>query len=123
MCNDRRDSGRLSDEDRSAFGSLVGAAVARLHSKPFSIAAADCHAHWTVFASVCDNLVAVCRQYRDPGQVDARCGSGALTEQGLGVDVADLRWLTPRAWTTLPRAFTCASDAAAAAAVTPPPPP
>ncbi|MFN7211990.1 MAG: hypothetical protein ACK5US_03495 [Lysobacteraceae bacterium] len=93
------------DTYRDAFNRLDGEAVARLYAIPSGIASDTGYEHWTAFDPIRDNMVALCRLYRDHGFVQARFEPGTFIAQGVQYAVADLHWHIARAGDSPPWVF------------------
>jgi Domain of unknown function (DUF4440) len=81
---------------RDAFNSLDGDAIARLYAVPSGIASDSGYTHWPTFESVRDNMVALCKLYRDNGYASAHFMPQAFLPQGNDFAVADLTWTIQR---------------------------
>ncbi len=77
---------------RDAFNALDGEAVARLYAVPSGIASDTGYEHWPAYEPIRDNMVALCKLYRDNGYLEARVEPERCIEQGERYAVADLRW-------------------------------
>jgi len=81
---------------RDAFNRLDGDAVAGLYAVPSGIASNTGYTHWPTFESIRENMVALCKSYRDHGYVGAQFGEGRFLPQGADFAIADLSWTIDR---------------------------
>ncbi len=88
-----------------AFNALDGEAVARLYALPSAIVDAQSHTHWPTFEPIRDNMVALCRLYRDDGFVRTQFEPTAFIAQGERFAVADVRWTIERGGGRAPSVF------------------
>ena len=88
-----------------AFNALDGEAVARLYALPSAIVDAQSHTHWPTFEPIRDNMVALCRLYRDDGFVRTHFEPTAFIAQGAHFAVADVRWTIELDGARAPRIF------------------
>lgn len=77
---------------RDAFNALDGHAVAELYAEPSGIAQDAIYTHWNDRASVAENMVALCKLYRDRGFLHAAFEPGQFIDQGTHHAVADVHW-------------------------------
>ena len=77
---------------RDAFNARDGEAVARLYAIPSGMASDSGYTHWSAYEPIRDNMVALCRLYRESGFVKASFEHGQFNEQGPQYAVADIRW-------------------------------
>jgi hypothetical protein len=54
------------------------------------------YTHWSAYEPIRDNMVALCRLYRENGFVEASFEHGQFIEQGPQYAVADIRWIIAR---------------------------
>jgi ketosteroid isomerase-like protein len=81
---------------RNAFNALDGEAVARLYAVPSGIASDTGYEHWPAYEPIRDNMVALCKLYKDNGYVHATFEPEAFLQQGEQYAMADLRWRIER---------------------------
>ncbi len=77
---------------RDAFNALDGQAVAALYAEPSGIAQDAIYTHWNSRESVTQNMVALCKLYREKGFIQAEFEPGQFIEQGTHHAVADIHW-------------------------------
>ncbi len=82
---------------RNAFNALDGDAIARLYAVPSGIASDTGYEHWPAYEPIRNNMVALCRLYKDNGYVHANFEPTSFLAQGGQYAVADLRWTIERA--------------------------
>ena len=80
------------EQYRDAFDRLDGEAVARLFAVPSGIASDSHYTHWPGFEPIRENMVALCRQYRQNGYASAAFTPVAFLAQGEHFCVADISW-------------------------------
>jgi hypothetical protein len=90
---------------RRAFNALDGDLIARLYAVPSGIASDGGYEHWPSFESIRENMVALCKLYRENGYVEATFEPGAFIEQSERFAVADVRWSIERTEAQLPLRF------------------
>lgn len=81
---------------REAFNRLDGEAVARLYAVPSGIVSDRGYTHWPSFEPIAENMVALCRLYRDNGFVSTAFEPVAFIAQGEDLAVADIAWTIER---------------------------
>ena len=84
------------EQYRDAFDRLDGEAVARLYAVPSGIASDSGYTHWSTFEAIRNNMVELCRHYRDNGYSRAQFEAGGFLPQGEDFAVADLAWRIER---------------------------
>lgn len=80
------------EQYRDAFNQLDGEAVARLYAIPSGIAQDGRYTHWPSFEPIKDNMLALCKLYRERGYQRASFTPGSFISQGDDFAIADLRW-------------------------------
>ena len=80
------------DAYAQAFNDLDGEAVARLYALPSAIVDAQSYTPWQTFEPIRDNMVTLCRLYRDDGFVRTHFEPTAFIAQGAYFAVVDVRW-------------------------------
>ena len=75
---------------RDAFNTLDRAAVAGLYAEPSGIAQDAVYTHWASRQSVTENMIALCKQYKDKGFVQAEfdCRQFRSEERRVGKECA-----------------------------------
>jgi ketosteroid isomerase-like protein len=81
---------------RSAFNALDGEAVAKLYAVPSGIASDTGYEHWPAYEPIRDNMVALCKLYKENGYVQASFEPETCLQQGEQYAMADLRWRIER---------------------------
>lgn len=76
----------------TAFNALDGGAVAGLYAVPSGIALDTGYKHWPDYESIRDNMVALCKLYKDNGYGKATFEPISFIQQGEQYAVADIRW-------------------------------
>lgn len=84
------------EQYRDAFNRLDGEAVAGLYAVPSGLASDRGYTHWSAIEPIRNNMVALCRQYRDNGYARAQFEAGTFLPQGDDFAVADLAWRIER---------------------------
>ena len=77
---------------RDAFNALDGKAVAELYAEPSGIAQDAVYTHWPTRTPVAENMVALCKIYRDKGFIRAEFEPGQFIDQGESHAIADVLW-------------------------------
>jgi hypothetical protein len=77
---------------RDAFNALNGSAVADLYAEPSGIAQDGAYTHWPEREPVAQNMVALCKLYKDKGFIRADFEPCQFIDQGEEHAVADLQW-------------------------------
>ena len=90
---------------RNAFNALDGEAVAKLYAVPSGIASDTGYEHWPAYEPIRDNMVALCKLYKDNGYVQATFEPETFLQQGEQYAMADLRWHIERSGGQLPWEF------------------
>jgi hypothetical protein len=85
---------------RGAFNALDGHAVSRHYAEPSAIAQGGSLTVWPTQAAVAENMVALCRMYKDRGFVEAEFDPVQFVTQGTDYAFVDLRWSIK--WSTTP---------------------
>jgi hypothetical protein len=80
------------EQYRDAFNALDGEAIARLYALPSGIAQDGSYTHWETFAPLRDNMVALCKLYRERGYEAAAFEPGSCLMQGTHHAMVDVRW-------------------------------
>jgi hypothetical protein len=80
------------EEYRIAFNQLDGEAVARLYAVPSGIASDTGYTHWSSYEPIRENMVALCKLYRENGYESAEFEPEAFLAQGEHFAVADISW-------------------------------
>lgn len=81
---------------RDAFNALDGEAVAKLFVVPSGIGSETGYTHWPSFEAIRENMVGLCRRYREQGYRRATFVPMAVERPGERSVVVELRWRIER---------------------------
>jgi hypothetical protein len=93
------------EQYRAAFNALDGESVARLYAVPSGLVTDRGYTHWPAFDSIRDNMVGLCKLYRDNGYRSAHFEPAAFIAQGADFAVADVSWRIERTSDLAPWCF------------------
>ena len=80
------------EQYRDAFNALDGAAVAELYAVPSGIAQDGVYTHWPERLPVIQNMMALCKLYRDKGFLMAGFEPCHYIDQGEKYAIVDVQW-------------------------------
>lgn len=81
---------------RDAFNRLDGDAVARLYSVPSGIVSDRGYTHWLSYEPIAENMVALCKLYKENGFSSTSYEPVAFIAQGDNFGIADVSWTVKR---------------------------
>ena len=87
-----REIRKFFESYRDAFNALDGSAIAEFYAEPSGIAQDGTYTHWPERKSVVENMVALCKMYREQGFIRADFEPRQFIDQGEKYAVADVQW-------------------------------
>lgn len=84
------------DQYCAAFNALNGEAVASLYAIPSGIIQARLYTHWTSDGAVTENMLALCKLYRENGFVSTSYQVNSFLAQAHDYAFVDLSWTITR---------------------------